>query len=368
MYGKCLLNNLHFALANVYGPHEAGVKKLFFRELKKMLRRSSGTCHFRGDFNAVRSKEERTGISFLRGSMESFSDFIDELSLIDLSLQGGCFTWSNFRDKPSFSRLERFLLSPDVLSVWPDLIQSLHPKSISDHNPISLSISKVSWGPRPFKWFAYLLDDKEYVDKVIEECDLASGSGISSLLKICKCISKNWVSRKIGFSSVSIREMEKKCAELEIKVTTDFQDLVACAERKAARRSLWEYIRREEREWIQKLRIKWVEAGDRNTKFFQSIASAKGRSNHICCLVNGDITINHPAKIKKSIELHFKSIYNESNTLKVERLDCGLNKLSEAEASSLEKTFTEEEIWAALVSIESSKAPRPDGFNMGFLK
>ncbi|KAK8567024.1 hypothetical protein V6N13_110103 [Hibiscus sabdariffa] len=156
--------------------------------------------------NVARSKEERIGISFLRGSMESFSDFIVELSLIDLPLQGGCFMWSNFKDNPSFSRLDRFLISPDVLSMWPDLIQSLHAKSISDHNRLA---------------YRFL----------------------------------------------------------------------------------------------------------------------KGRSNHIGSFMDGTNALKRPEEIKKSIEMHFKNIYNELNTLKVERLDYGLNKLSEAEASSHEKPF-----------------------------
>ncbi|KAL4383150.1 hypothetical protein GQ457_15G021490 [Hibiscus cannabinus] len=368
MYGKCLLNNLHFVLANVYGPNEVEKRRLFFCELKNCLDGFQAHVILGGDFNAIRTAEERIGISFLRGSMESFSDFIDELSLIDLPLQGGCFTWSNFRDKPSFSRLDRFLLSPFVLSVWPDLIQSLHPKSLSDHNPVSLSISKVCWGPRPFKWFDHLLEDKAYVDKVIEECGLARGSGISSLFKICKSISKNWVSRKIGFSSILIRELEKQCAELETKIVADSHDQSARAELKANRSRLWDYYRREEREWIQKSRIKWAEAGDRNTKFFHLFVSGRGRENHIGSLVDGASVLIHPEEIKKSIELHFKNIYNESNTINVERLDCGLNKLSEAEASGLVKPFTEEEIGAALATLESSKAHGPDGFNMGFLK
>ncbi|KAK8632726.1 hypothetical protein V6N13_073109 [Hibiscus sabdariffa] len=117
-----------------------------------------------GDFNIIRVPEERIGVSLNRGAMDSFSDFIEGLSLVDLPLYGGRFTWSNFGETASFSRFDRFLLSPYFLRGWHDLIQAIHPKGISDHNPISLSVMETYWGSRPFKWFEYLSDDKAYVE------------------------------------------------------------------------------------------------------------------------------------------------------------------------------------------------------------
>ncbi|KAL4291067.1 hypothetical protein GQ457_14G002890 [Hibiscus cannabinus] len=61
-------------------------------------------------------------------------------------------------------------------------------------------------------------------------------------------------------------------------------------------------------------------------------------------------------------------IYNQSNTIPVKRFDFELKQLSSNEAARLEKPFSEDEIWAALSTVESSKASGPDGFNMGFLK
>jgi hypothetical protein len=44
--------------------------------------------------------------------MMEFSDFIFEQGLTDLPLTGGSFTWSN-NENPTWSRLDRFLVSPD---------------------------------------------------------------------------------------------------------------------------------------------------------------------------------------------------------------------------------------------------------------
>jgi hypothetical protein len=51
-------------------------------------------------------------IRILNAAMMEFSDFIFEQGLMNLPLAGGTFTWSNNQENPSWSRLDRFLVSP----------------------------------------------------------------------------------------------------------------------------------------------------------------------------------------------------------------------------------------------------------------
>lgn len=51
------------------------------------------------------------GGSRLTPAMEKFSEFIKDLNLIDLPLEGGRYTWSSGTDQPLTFRIDRALVS-----------------------------------------------------------------------------------------------------------------------------------------------------------------------------------------------------------------------------------------------------------------
>jgi endonuclease/exonuclease/phosphatase family metal-dependent hydrolase len=57
---------------------------------------------------------------------------------MDLPLYGGSFTWSNNRDSPSLSRIDRFLISLTWEAYFPVVTQSRLSRLLSDHFPILL--------------------------------------------------------------------------------------------------------------------------------------------------------------------------------------------------------------------------------------
>ena len=93
-----------------------------------------------GDFNAIRSREERRSVSNYGGVMDftPLNHFIDENALLDLLLCGCNFTWYK-GDGKSMSRIDRFLLSEDWCLVWPNCLQSLIKRPIR-------SLSSASFG------------------------------------------------------------------------------------------------------------------------------------------------------------------------------------------------------------------------------
>ncbi|GMI98534.1 hypothetical protein HRI_003522700 [Hibiscus trionum] len=202
--------NFRCLLINIYAPNDAAERQILFCELKKLILQINLPCLLGGDFNIVLNEEERIGVSFNKRAVRIFSQFIEDLSLVDIPLKGSYFTWSNHRGVPSFSRLDRFLLSVDFLNSWPNLLQVSFPKGISDHNPIGLTLMEEHWGPRPFKWFDYLGEDRKYTDMIKKRCTENEGKGISIVLRNCKEATKKWVAANYKNNEESIDFLEKK--------------------------------------------------------------------------------------------------------------------------------------------------------------
>ncbi|GKA65109.1 RNA-directed DNA polymerase, eukaryota, reverse transcriptase zinc-binding domain protein [Tanacetum coccineum] len=98
--------------------------------------------------------------------VDNFNSFIDNSSLIDLPLGGHLFTWMN-KAGTKLSKLDRFLISEEVVEALHDVRVIAIDLLWSNHNPILLHVSKSDFGPTPFKLFhSWLLRDS--FDKVFK--------------------------------------------------------------------------------------------------------------------------------------------------------------------------------------------------------
>ncbi|EOY14643.1 Uncharacterized protein TCM_033956 [Theobroma cacao] len=131
----------------------SGVK---FQQLNSSLDGSPKTQH----------KENQSRGNYDSQAADAFASFINAMELVDLPLTSSSFTWTDNRDYPIMCRLDRFLITSEFLQICPSVIQKSHPRSLSDHNPISLESHNSSWGPKPFRLFSHWLDYKEFTSFV----------------------------------------------------------------------------------------------------------------------------------------------------------------------------------------------------------
>jgi hypothetical protein len=71
---------------------------------------------------------------------------------MDFPLARGFFTWSLNLDPLVWSRIDRFLISPDWEAGFPVASQKRLPRLYSDHFLILLNCCDISRGSRPFKF------------------------------------------------------------------------------------------------------------------------------------------------------------------------------------------------------------------------
>jgi hypothetical protein len=211
-------------------------------------------------------------------------------------LAGGTCTWSNNQENPSWSRLDRFLVSPNWEVKFPGSIQKRLPRLCSDHFSILLDCGGIQWSSRPFKFENMWLKAEGFVDRVRLWWASYRFQGSPSFiftqkLKALKADLKRWNEQEFG--NVEFRKkmhMEELCTldRLEEQQGLSSEE----KERKCVViRDLENSILQEEISWSQKSRVLWLKEGDKCTKFFHQIANSNRRSNSIESLsITGSIS------------------------------------------------------------------------------
>ena len=154
----CLLNhNFECCIGVIYGHNDRLRRLAMFDEIKNKVENINKPLLMLGDYNVILHPGERTETATCFRSMEDFSSWINNLRLLDIPLHGVRFTW---RRNESKSRLDRALCNHEWLTKFPSLNLLGMSRSVSDHNPLPLSMEMCNnWGPKPFRcydaWFLH---------------------------------------------------------------------------------------------------------------------------------------------------------------------------------------------------------------------
>ncbi|KAL2605012.1 hypothetical protein AAZV13_09G099800 [Glycine max] len=121
--GTWTKDNKKVYITNVYAPCDLQRRRDQWEELKhlKALYHDGPWCLL-GDFNSIRHQQERMSSSQSVGSSTNISEFnswIADMDVEEVRSVGRCFTWCR-PNGTVMSKLDRFLLSDEWLSLWPD--------------------------------------------------------------------------------------------------------------------------------------------------------------------------------------------------------------------------------------------------------
>ncbi|MCH83010.1 reverse transcriptase, partial [Trifolium medium] len=226
--GVCLewgVKKLRCVILNVYAPCSLNAKKTLWVDLLVAMR-VYGADHYciLGDFNAVRSREERKGVRVggeVVEDMRLFNIFIDNTGLIDLPLMGRKFTWMQPNGR-CLSRLDRILVSQNWHMEWGNVSLWGLKRDVSDHSPILLKYDDHDWGPKPFRFNNFWLSNPSF-RKVVSDAwgsfEVRGWKGyvVKEKMKLLKGSLKLWNKEVYGNIDKKIDDLTFAIEELEIK-------------------------------------------------------------------------------------------------------------------------------------------------------
>ncbi|XP_062073105.1 uncharacterized protein LOC133777487 isoform X1 [Humulus lupulus] len=204
----------------VYGPVIYGRRESFWDELAGLQVICGSHWCLGGDFNVVRRVDEKLNSKSITRSMKNFDALIREMNLVDPKLQNGRYTWSNFRQRPICSRLDRFLFSPSWTEFYPFIRQEVLVRLVSDHCLVVLDSNPPSWGPSPFRFDNSWLEHKDFkvfCQKWWNSSKMMGwpGYGFMEKLSLVKDKVKGWSKEVFSSRCLLKHSLERRMFELD---------------------------------------------------------------------------------------------------------------------------------------------------------
>ncbi|KAG5533573.1 hypothetical protein RHGRI_027682 [Rhododendron griersonianum] len=286
-------------------------------------------CPLRGDFNQVMCVEDKMGGNLpSQSSIVSFHSLISDCGLVDLEFKGPQFTWRNNRYGDNFI-MER----------------------------IDMAFANAQWRE---------LHDRAMV--FVEETWSQNGEGskmytVCKKLRGCKEKLKAWSIRKFGNLKLMIATTKDQLMEVQKQIQNGFNPDALALEKSLIKKleDLWQ---KNAMYWHQRSRIKWLQMGDKNSRFFHLSTIQRRQRNQIMRLKDSSgVWKSEHKEIAEIIKLHFQDLYRGPPSRNLENMVSLVDHvITEDWNAKLTRAVTREEVQLAAFQLGPLKAPGSDGF------
>lgn len=382
LVATCCVTGEILLFTNVYAPIDFIGKNLLWSHIGYV--RSLAPLFpwiLAGDFNAVLSLEEkRGGNPKLDPSAGLLRSNIESLRVVDITPSNGLYTWNNRRcgAEAIAERLDRFLVSCFwIADSWITSSEILDWRG-SDHWPILLTASKFQRTKNPsFRFQLMWLREASLQDYIIawwREGKPAYGTAMFSFVKQLQYVKfklKRWNRECFGNLFGEKREAQLRVDYITRQIREQGLSDELYREEAAAVKNLEEWELREEIYWKQKARIDWLQAGDRNTKFFHNTVKDRRKGSVLNSLMTAEgILLSSHREIALEATRFFGSLFSEDSVLARAEEDlilaCIPSLVTPEMNEALIKPITLPEIELVVFGMKKGKAPGPDGFPIEF--
>ncbi|XP_071924868.1 uncharacterized protein [Coffea arabica] len=287
-----------------------------------------------GDFNMITNGEEKKGGLPSRPSEGvDFLNFMSEAGVVDAGFSGSRYTWCNNRPGPAriWKRLDTFLLNGTALGMHHQVTVQYLDRDPSDHAPLLLSVV------------------------------------LAAKLRGMKQVLRQWSTLSFGDIFETIRGAERELVDVETKYDLDPSDALRCELHQAQAR-LRRALSIEEGFWRQKARAKWLQDGDRNSKFFHSLVAERRRRSVIHRVRRSDREwLGELSRIGEAVISFFQKLFTAETVLPANGLLENIPSLVTTQDNvALTEISQLEEVKDIVFVLDEESAAGPDGFTGKF--
>ncbi|KAM6559477.1 hypothetical protein CsatA_028716 [Cannabis sativa] len=324
------------------------------------------TTNTEGSSKNVSMVEKRGGRAYPSALITGFQSVLHDCSLHDLELRGYPFTWERGRESGNLVeiRLDKALVSQRWLELFHQVTLSNLSVSSSDHTPIFLEFHDSPHRDNVFHFrFENSWCREPMCAQIVKSC-WENNSHLTLLEKIDLCSSQleKWGKTLTGnFKSRLVKSKKKMAALKHSGFDNCDQDYAT------EKNNYFEILAQQEIYWKQRSKQFWLNAGDKNSKYFHATASSRKRNNQIYQLqkLNGEWS-GWDNGLNEVISDYFIDLFTSNGTFQNTVANDIRCSIDEAQNNILLQPVTPDEVRHALFQMHPDKAPGPDGMGPGF--
>lgn len=375
------IDNICYTLISVYSPNSKYDRAAFFKSLpawtlKHCMCKENIICG--GDFNCTLKQSDRkngkkpdTSVNILRKYLSTF-DLIDVWRKLNPHAIG--FTFIDPSNRGFDSRIDYLFMSGDIYKQTRSC--SIIPAPVPDHNAVisNTCLQKNKRGTGYWKMNVSVLEEVEYIKGVNELIDRTVNDyeevGKKLLWELCKVRIREYT---ISYCINKKKSKKTKIVQLEQRLKQ--LEAIDRYEDKEERKNIKQQIESQYLEDAKGAQIrskaKYVEEGERSTKYFLGLEKKRQSCNTIRCLKSNEQVYTTDEDLLNVAAEFYDNLYATKNVANndIENYLRHTNinkKLSNLERKSIEGKITFAECGKALKLLKMNKSPGLDGIPSEF--
>jgi hypothetical protein len=184
-------------VSNIYGPCVPGPKAEFTNWLYNYDSSNYDLWMLVGDFNLMRSLDNRNRPGGNVQDMLLFNDIIHHLDVAEVPVKGRAFTWSNMQDNCLLEKLDWVFTSSEWTLAFPNTMAYTLAHAVSDHVPYVIQMESAIPRTNTFRFENHWISHPEFMPIVEQLWNQSINRGsialiISSKLRALRRGLKAW--------------------------------------------------------------------------------------------------------------------------------------------------------------------------------